>query len=145
MGKRIFLLTVLLAFAAVAVAQDVITLKNGIKVYVKQTDFSPNQISMMAVSWGGNSLYSDDEYLQTSNADMISIGGIGSLSNTDLNKRLSGIQATASPFISAREEGISGSCVKKDFETLLQLTYLRFTAPRMDNDAFTSQIQEQRA
>lgn len=123
----------------------VITLKNGIKVYVKQTDFSPNQISMSATSWGGNSLYSDDEYLQTSNADMISIGGIGSLSNTDLNKRLSGIQASASPYISAREEGISGSCVKKDFETLLQLTYLRFTAPRMDNDAFTSQIQRSKA
>ena len=122
-----------------------ITLKNGVKVYVKQTDFSPNQISMQAVSWGGNSLYSDDEYLQTSNASMVSIGGIGNLSNTDLNKKLSGIQATATPFISAREEGISGSCVKKDLETLLQLTYLRFTAPRMDDDAFKSQVERSKA
>ena len=35
-------------------------------------------------------------------------------------------------------EGLSGSCSPKDFETLMQLVYLSFTAPRMDNDAFTS-------
>jgi len=128
-----------------AFGSKVITLKNGIKVYVKQTDFAPNQISMMATSWGGNSLYSDDEYIQTSNADMITLGGIGNVSNTELNKKLSGIQASANPYISAREEGINGSCVKKDLETLLQLTYLRFTAPRMDNEAFKSQIQRSKA
>ena len=37
-----------------------ITLSNGIKVRVKQTDYSPNQISMKAVSWGGNSLYPNE-------------------------------------------------------------------------------------
>ncbi len=128
-----------------AFGSKVITLKNGIKIHIKKTDFAPNQISMQAVSWGGNSLYSEDEFLQTSNADMITIGGVGNFSNTELSKKLSGIQASANPFISGREEGISGSCVKKDLETLLQLTYLRFTAPRMDKEALTSQIQRSKA
>ncbi len=128
-----------------AFGSKVITLKNGVKVHIKKTDFAPNQIVMNATSWGGNSLYSDDEYIQTSNADFITIGGIGDFSNTELNKKLSGIQASANAYVSTREEGINGSCVKKDLETMLQLTYLRFTAPRMDNEAFTSQIQRSKA
>ncbi len=118
-----------------------ITLSNGIKVHVKSTDFSPNSISMEARSWGGTSQYSNDEYRQTSNADMVGIGGWGNFSAIELNKKLAGIQAYASPSISNRNENISGNCVKKDFETMLQLTYLCFTAPRKDVEAFNSTIQ----
>ena len=35
-------------------------------------------------------------------------------------------------------ETISGSCSPKDFETMMQLTYLTFTSPRKDNEAFES-------
>ncbi|MBQ9363580.1 MAG: insulinase family protein [Bacteroidaceae bacterium] len=122
-----------------------ITLSNGIKIHVKQTDFSPNQIAMRASSWGGTSLYSNDEYLQASNANVVSIGGWGNYSSTNLNKRLAGIQASAGPSIGDRTEGLSGSCVKKDFETMLQLTYLCFTAPRKDQEAFNSLIQRSKA
>src|SRR5574344_2229885 len=38
-----------------------ITLSNGVKVHVKKTNFSPNQISMFAQSWGGESLYDMSE------------------------------------------------------------------------------------
>lgn len=117
-----------------------ILLSNGIKVHVKQTDFSPNQISLSAHSFGGNSLYSDDEYLQTSNIGGVKVGGLGNFSATDLSKALAGKQASANAFVGANAEGINGSCVKKDFETLLQLVYLTFTAPRKDEEAFTSLI-----
>lgn len=33
---------------------------------------------------------------------------------------------------------MNGSCSPKDLETLLQLVYLSFTAPRMDQNAFES-------
>ena len=45
---------------------------------------------------------------------------------------LTGKVATARPFISEFEEGLSGSASPKDLETLFQLIYLRFTAPRAD-------------
>ena len=115
-----------------------ITLSNGIKVHVLQTDYSPNQISMMATSWGGNSLYPNEEYLSAGNAGMVSLGGWGTFSATQLNKKLSGIQANVSPSVSDRTEGLNGSCVKKDFETMLQLAYLCFTSPRRDDEVFQS-------
>jgi zinc protease len=115
-----------------------ITLSNGIRIRVKQTDFSPNQISMKAVSWGGSSLYSNDEYLCSGNAGMVSLGGWGTFTASQLNKKLSGIQASVNPTVADRTESLNGSCVKKDFETLLQLTYLCFTAPHRDDDAYQS-------
>ena len=118
----------------------VITLNNGVVIHVKKTDYTPNSISMRATSWGGTALYSNDEYLNSGSIDELTLGGYGNFSATDLKKRLAGIQATAAPTISDRAEGVSGSCVKKDFETMLQLTYLVFTSPRKDADAFKSYI-----
>lgn len=122
-----------------------ITLKNGVKVHVKKTDFSPNQIQLRAVSWGGTSLYPNEEYDQTGNIDWVGNGGWGNFSNTELNKKLAGIQAGVSTSVNSDGESVSGSCVKKDFETLMQLTYLKFTAPRKDVEAFNSALQRSKA
>ncbi len=123
----------------------VITLSNGVKVYVKTTDYSPGQITLLASSKGGNSLYSEDEYINASNADNVNLGGWGTFSATDLVKRLAGIQASTGVSIGNSHEQMNGHCVKKDFETLLQLVHLGFTAPRKDQDAFDSFIQRQKA
>lgn len=64
--------------------------------------------------------------------------GLGNFSNVDLEKVLAGKKASVSASVGGNTEGLSGSCSPKDFETLMQLVYLSFTAPRMDNDAFTS-------
>ena len=53
--------------------------------------------------------------------------------------------ASASAMVNTYSEGLSGSCSPKDLETMLQLTYLRFTAPRMDQEAFTSFITRNKA
>ena len=120
----------------------VLTLKNGIKIHVKKTDYSPNSISMTATSWGGASLYSDDKYLDVSNAsDLTELGGWGNFSATDLKKKLAGIQASASPSVDERSEGVTGSCVTKDLETMLQLTYLCFTSPRRDDEAVKAMME----
>ena len=121
-----------------------VTLSNGMKIHVKQTDYSPNKIIFRATSWGGNSLYSDDEYINSSHVNLVRQGGLGNFSAINLNKKLAGIQAGASASVGARTEGIDGNCVKKDIETMLQLTYLCFTSPRRDDDAFTSHIERTR-
>ena len=121
-----------------------ITLSNGMKIHVKQTDYSPNKINFRATSWGGNSLYSDNEYINTSNVGLVRQGGLGNFSAINLNKKLAGIQAGASASVGTRTEGVEGYCVKKDLETMLQLVYLNFTSPRRDDDAFTSSIERTR-
>ena len=121
-----------------------ITLSNGMKIHVKQTDYSPNKISFRATSWGGNSLYSNDEYINSSNIGLVHQGGLGNFSAVELNKKLAGKQASVSSSVNARSEGISANCVKKDFETMLQLVYLNFTSPRRDDEAFTSAIERSR-
>ena len=121
-----------------------ITLSNGMKIHVKQTDYSPNRIVFRATSWGGNSLYSDEEYINSSNLGLVRQGGLGNFSAVELNKKLAGIQASASASVGVRTEIIEGSCVKKDIEAMLQLVYLNFTSPRRDDDAFTSAMERTR-
>lgn len=121
-----------------------VTLSNGIKVHVLKTDYAPNQIMFKATSWGGNSLYGNDEYLNSANTALVSVGGLGAFSATELNKKLAGIQAGVQAQVSDRFEGLEGSSVKKDLETMLQLTYLSFTSPRRDDDAFQSAIERTR-
>ena len=122
----------------------IITLKNGVVIHVKKTDYTPNSISMMATSWGGAAYYSDADYRNVAMIDELTLGGLGDFSATNLRKRLAGIQANVEPNISEQGEGVSGRCVVKDFETMLQLTYLNFTSLRRDNDAFDAFKERQR-
>ena len=115
------------------------TLSNGVRVVLKPTDFKADQIMMRAFSPGGTSLFGTKEPLQHKmlNEDA-GVGGLGNFSNVDLEKVLAGKKASVSAFVNGLSEGLSGSCSPKDMETLMQLVYLSFTAPRMDQDAFTS-------
>ncbi len=124
----------------------VLTLSNGVRVIMKPTDFKADEIRMTAYSPGGNSLFDDSDVLQYSLLnDIVSVGGLGNFSNVDLDKVLAGKMASANASVNTLTEGLSGSCSPKDFETMLQLVYLRFTAPRMDQEAFTSFIQRTKA
>ncbi len=122
-----------------------LTLANGVNIYVMKTDYTPNSISMNALSDGGISLYSLDEYMNTSNAGMVGIGGWGNFKAIELGKKLAGKQASVSPSIGTRMESLSGGCVKKDIETMLQLTYLCFTAPRKDEAAYNATVNRFKA
>jgi len=114
-------------------------LSNGVKVILKKTDFKADEILMKGVSLGGTSLYPDSEAINISNINSVAaIGGLGNFSAVDLDKVLAGKKASASVGIGDKTETISGSCSPKDFETLMELTYLRFTAPRQDPEAFES-------
>lgn len=124
----------------------ILTLSNGIKVIVKKTDFKADQIMMKGFSFGGNSLFPDSEIINIlALNDVVSLGGLGNFSAIELDKVLAGKRASAGASVSSLTEGISGSCSPKDLETMLQLTYLNFTAPRMDQDAFESYKNRRKA
>lgn len=118
------------------------TLSNGIKVYVKPTDFNADQIAMTAWSPGGVSLAPDSAVFKTAlTAGVLANGGAGDFSLTDLNKKLTGKVASVSPNISDLSEGLTGRASPRDLETLLQLVWLRMTAPRADSAAFQALLQ----
>ena len=119
------------------------TLSNGVRVLVKPTDFNADQILVSAFSPGGASLVSDADVFKTSLApSIIAAGGVGNFSAIDLRKKLTGKVANAQPSIADLSEGMSGSASPKDLETLMQLLYLRFTAPRADSTVFAAQMQQ---
>lgn len=122
------------------------TLQNGIKVILKNTDFKDDQIVMTGTSAGGYSHYgAQDPVNSRLMGNVATLGGVGNFSATDLPKVLAGKTASAHPGISLTTQDFNGSSSIKDFETMLQLVYLYFTAPRQDNDAFQSFIQRMEA
>ena len=123
-----------------------LTLSNGVRVVLKTTDFKADEIRMRAFSPGGTSVFGTKEALQLKMLNSVAgLGGLGNFSNVDLEKVLAGKKATIGATISGLSEGLNGSCSPKDLETLLQLVYLSFTAPRMDDAAFQSFKQRTKA
>ena len=124
----------------------ILTLSNGVRVILKTTDFKADEIQMAAFSPGGSSLFKDEDALQFKMLNqVVALGGLGNFSALDLTKVLAGKMASASASVSTNTEGVKGSCSPKDLETMLQLVYLNFTAPRMDQDAFASFIARNKA
>ncbi len=122
------------------------TLANGVRVILKPTDFQEDEVLVRAFSPGGTSLASDADYVSAQTAgQVIAAGGLGSFSAIDLDKRLSGTVATVRPIIEDLEEGLSGSASPTDLETLFQLIYLTFTAPRADPAIFEVLRDQMRA
>lgn len=69
----------------------ILTLSNGVRVILKQTDFKADEIRMRAFSPGGSSLFPNDEIININVMnDVASIGGLGNFSNVDLEKVLAG-------------------------------------------------------
>ncbi|HZK78189.1 MAG TPA: insulinase family protein, partial [Gemmatimonadaceae bacterium] len=114
-------------------------LSNGVRVIVKPTDFKADEVVMQAYSPGGTSIAEDKDFMSAQLASqVVSLGGIGSFNFIDLGKKLSGKAVRVSPGISETQERVSGSGSPKDIETLFQLVYLDFTAPRLDTVAFAA-------
>ncbi|NWJ52683.1 MAG: insulinase family protein [Bacteroidetes bacterium] len=115
------------------------TLSNGVKVLVKKTDYKKDQVIMSSYSPGGSSLVNDSDYPSSTVINEITtLGGVGPFSSVELEKMLTGKIVSVSPSVGALNESINGNASPKDFETLMQLTYLYFTQPRMDKDAYNS-------
>jgi zinc protease len=112
-------------------------LSNGARVVLKPTTFKQDEILFRAVSAGGTSLASDADFIAADTADaVIAQGGLGSLSRLDLEKVLAGTTASVRANIGDTDEGLAGGAGRKDLETMFQLIYLTFTAPRADPVAF---------
>jgi zinc protease len=121
-------------------------LSNGIRVFLKPTDFKNDEVLFSSYSWGGSSLVPDSDYISAITAtSVVREGGLGSFDRIALEKKLAGKLASAAPSISELGEGVSGSASPRDLTTMFQLLYLYFTAPREDSVAFLSYRAKMRA
>jgi len=115
------------------------TLSNGVKVVIRPTEFKQDEILLSAFSWGGKSLLQQEELVNAELAgDAVQFMGLGTYSMNDLQKALAGKTVSASASVNDFSESIEGNSSVKDLETLLQLVYLGFTAPRKDAEAFAT-------
>ena len=113
------------------------TLSNGIRVYVKPTDFKDDEIVFNASSPGGTSLAADSNFMSAAFASqVVGLSGIGKFSAIDLGKKMAGKAVRVNAAIGETSEGLGGQASPKDLETLFQLIYLDFTAPRLDTSAY---------
>ena len=120
-----------------AIGTTLWTLSNGVRVFVKPTDFKADEVLLSASAPGGTSLAPDSLYMSAALASqVVALGGIGKFDRVELGKKLSGKAAGVGASIGETSQGISGRASPRDLETLFQLVWLQFTAPRLDSTAF---------
>lgn len=114
-----------------------LTLSNGVKVYIKKTNFKDDEVILSAYSWGGEALYDAKDHANISVYNQLwGMNGIDQLSYNDFNKFMSGKQASVSFSISNHNEYINGRTTPKDLETMMQILYAGIVKPRNDKEGF---------
>ncbi len=116
-----------------------LTLSNGVKVFLKSTNFKNNAISFYGFSKGGSSLLNDAQafsavYLN----DLIRSMGLGDRNKTQFQRDLAGKNAQVRLNLYRMQETISGSSDIKDFETLLKMAHDYFSKVNFDKETFDS-------
>jgi zinc protease len=115
----------------------VLTLSNGVDVWLKPTDFKNDQILFGADASGGASLAAPEHVVEAL-LSPVAVGemGVGGFTPVEIEKLLAGKLVQVSPEVQHYTHGISGSSTPADLETALQLVYLEFTAPNDRAEGF---------
>ena len=118
------------------------TLENGAKVVFRKADYEKDQVQVSSYSKGGTSLYGIDKLASAQVTDQfIGAYGLGDYDAITLRKLLTGKQAQAGVSIGGLSESVGGASTPNDFETLMQLIYLRFEKPRFDKEVHNTMMQ----
>ena len=116
---------------------------NGVRVQYLETDISANQLVMGARSPGGLSRVADDDVVEGSlAADVVARSGAGVFDRVALETFLADKFVFVAPYIDVVEEGLFGSAASEDLETMFQLIHLQMVAPRLDDAATATVLQE---
>ncbi len=122
-----------------SVGVTLITLSNGVKVYLKPTSFDNSVLSFTASAPGGTSVYNDSDFVSARmSREIILSGGAGNFDHFQLQKALAGSVIRVSGGFSDYSMLFAYATIPKDLETALQLNYLNFTAPRKDTPMFNT-------
>jgi len=119
-----------------SIGVTVLTLSNGVEVWLKPTDFKNDQVLLNAYARGGSSTSPDASYFDTAlSASLVNLAGVGGMQAPEIASLLAGKVVSLSPFIDTSVHGIRGGSRPQDLEAAFQLLYLTFTAPNGDKAA----------
>ncbi len=117
----------------------VLTLSNGVEVWLKPTTFKADEIVFSATAPGGLSLIDSTSFITAWVASTaINDLGIGGFTSTELQKLMAGKIARAGVSFAPYSQGVNGSARPADLETALQMAYLAITQPTKDAAGFTA-------
>jgi len=112
------------------------TLGNNVKVIYRKADYEKDNVMLAAYSFGGISKLDNNLVLPANLLSaVLPMYGAGNYDNVSLQKMLAGKKASISLSLSETAESVSGSSTPKDFETMMQLLYLKLARPRFDKVA----------
>ena len=120
------------------------TLENGIRVYVKPTDYRKEEVIIRTYTPGGRSIVATEDLPSIDgNVFMMYLNnaGVSTFPQTELKKKLTGKLVSINPYIDDIEQGIGASTTPKDFETAMQLLYLMHAEPRFVESEYNTPIQ----
>jgi zinc protease len=119
-----------------------LTLSNGAKVVLKQTDLKKDQVLLRGEGFGGSALYGEKDFANIKMFnDVVEASGLGNFSHTELEKALAGKIASASLSMGSNRVYVNGSSTPKDVETMLQLAYLYFNNIAKDQKSYDNLMQ----
>ena len=114
-----------------------VTLSNGIKVWLKKTDFKNDEILFSAISKGGMSLYDETDLASgLFAAEFVERAGISEIDFVSLTKKMKGKKVEITPTINIFSEKMEGSSTPKDLEFFFQYIHAFFATPRYDPNVF---------
>ncbi len=117
-------------------------LSNGIKLSVKNTDFMNDEIVLLHERLGGESLFSDHDYLAARYSDtLIRAMGFDNLSPRAAGDFLAQKHLSFEMAINPNTERIRGVSDQADLETLFQLLYQRVSRPSHIPVLFDAQLK----
>ena len=121
------------------------TLKNGIQVYLKHTDFNKQQVLFNLSTPGGRSLIETADLPNFENniyTMVMSSAGISEFPVTVMDKMMTGKSVNVHAQIGNFNQVISGSFAPQDMETAFQLIYLMATDPRFEAEEVQTSLTQ---
>ncbi|MCM1153330.1 MAG: insulinase family protein [Muribaculum sp.] len=126
---------------------EVLTLSNGIKVYMKPTKFHEDEIFVRGIGYGGFSqkYHPDQAANMKVLEDILPLCGFGEFSASDLRRWQHGRSLKVSTKVANMEESMELSSNREDLEDAFRLMYLKVSDIRPDKKAFDSWMAQKRA
>ncbi|MDR2864825.1 MAG: insulinase family protein [Spirochaetaceae bacterium] len=111
-------------------------LSNGARVLLKSTENKNDQIQFYALAKGGiTSVPLNDIPSAKLASEITNASGVGDWNLNEITKMLTGKQVSLSFNASLWARSIEGSSTNADLKTFFELLYLRYTAPRLEEEA----------
>lgn len=120
-----------------------LTLSNGVRVHLRRTDVSPNEIQITATAKAGNQQFDTMEFANFTAANQLPFSK-GGWNGLQLNRLMSGKMIGYQLGMNDNYHFFAGASSAKDLESLMQVMYLSFTDLGRDEELYPQVIEQAR-